>query len=211
MSVVKGKRKESQFEVIKHFYRMRKDITDLLLRDFGYSQKKSQKKIEKMFGGKSYEELTEKQQIHYSQKASRDYGFEEWFVGYQRDTIMDCIRNTTEYIFTANSIYPSIPEELVERRIYQDKAIGQCYRLLQELQYTIETLPVDIEKYIRFTDSINKEINLLKGWRKADNKFKRAFSDSAANFANVNNNGNANNNNASSSLGVRPDFDTTIK
>ena len=29
---------------------------------------------------------------------------------------------------------------------------------------------------------------------------------SAANFANVNNNGNANNNNASNSNGVRPDF-----
>ena len=38
MSVPKGKRKESQFEVIKHFYRLRKDITDLLLRDFGYNQ-----------------------------------------------------------------------------------------------------------------------------------------------------------------------------
>ena len=30
MTVPKGKRKESQFEVIKHFYRLRKDITDLL-------------------------------------------------------------------------------------------------------------------------------------------------------------------------------------
>jgi len=28
-------------------------------------------------------------------------------------------------------------EELTERRIYQDKAIGQCFRLLQELNYTI--------------------------------------------------------------------------
>lgn len=175
MSVPKGKRKESQFEVIKHFYRLRKDIADLLLRDFGYNQKKSQKKMEKMFGGKSYEELSDSQKEHYDKRVSRNNGFEEWFIGYQRDAIMDCIRNATEYIFTANSIYPSIPEELVERRIYQDKAIGQCYRLLQELQYTIETLPVDIQKYVRFTDDINKEINLLKGWRKAGNKFKKNF------------------------------------
>jgi hypothetical protein len=40
VSVPKRKRKQSQFEVIKHFYRLRKDITDLLLRDFGYSQTK---------------------------------------------------------------------------------------------------------------------------------------------------------------------------
>lgn len=42
MSVPKGKRKESQFEVIKNFYKLRKEITDLLLRDFGYSQNKSE-------------------------------------------------------------------------------------------------------------------------------------------------------------------------
>ena len=175
MTVLKNNRKESQFEVIKHFYRLRKDMTDLLLRDFGYSQSKSEKRMGKMFGGKSYEELSDSQKEHYNKNTSKNNGFEEWFIGYQRDTIMGCIRKATEYIFSANSIYPSIPEELVERRIYQDKAIGQCYRLLQELQYTIETLPVDIEKYIRFTDNINKEINLLKGWRKADNKFKKQF------------------------------------
>lgn len=175
MSVLKGKRKESQFEVIKHFYRLRKDITDLLLRDFGYNEKKSKIKVGKMFGGKPYEELSNSQQEHYNKVVSKNNGFEYWFIGYQRDTIMDCIRNATEYIFSANSIYPSIPEELVERRIFQDKAIGQCYRLLQELQYTTEVLPVDIQKYVRFTDSINKEINLLKGWRKADNKFKKQF------------------------------------
>ena len=40
--------------------------------------------------------------------------------------------------------------------------------LLQELQYIIETLPVDINKYTRFADSIQLEIALIKGWRKAD-------------------------------------------
>ena len=210
MSVPKSKRKESQFEVIKHFYRVRKDITDILLRDFGYTQKKSKKKLEKMFGGKQYEDLSDDQKINYNKTKERCFGFEEWFIGYQRDVIMDCIRKSTEYIFVANSIYPSIQEELIERRIYQDKAIGQCYRMLQEFQYTIETLPVDIQKYIKITDDINKEISLLKGWRKSDNKFKKAFSDSATNFANVNSNGNANNNDASNVFGVRPDFNATI-
>ena len=43
-----------------------------------------------------------------------------------------------------------------------------------------------------------------------ENKKIRASSDSASNFANVNNNGNANYNNASNANGVRPDFDDTI-
>lgn len=43
MSVLKNKRKASQFEVFHHLYKVRKDITDLLLRDFGYSFEKADK------------------------------------------------------------------------------------------------------------------------------------------------------------------------
>lgn len=68
-----------------------------------------------------------------------------------------------------------------------------------------------MNKYLRFADMIQTEINLIKGWRKSDNKFKRAISDTASNFANVNNNGNANYNNAGNSNGVRPDFDSAIE
>ena len=66
--------------------------------------------------------------------------------------------------------------------------------------------------YLQYGEAIQTEINLIKGWRKADNKFKiGATSTSAANFANVNNNGNANYNNASNSNGVRPDFNSAVK
>jgi hypothetical protein len=211
MAVVKRKRKESQFEVFHHFYKVRKNITDLLLRDFGYSAKKSDEYLSKIFGGRPYEELKEHEQKHYNLRKKKTNSFEEWFILDQRQAVMDCLRSIMENIFVANSIYPSYPEELVERRIYQDKAIGQCYRLLQELQYAIETLPVDMKAYLRFANDIEKEITLLKGWRKSDNKFKRVFSESATNFANVNNNGNANNNNASNSNGVRPDFKAVDK
>ena len=108
--------------------------------------------------------------------------------------------------------YPTCMEELIQRRIHQDEAIGQCHRLAQELQYAIETLPVDVNTYLQFGEAIQTEITLIKGWRKADNKFKiGATSTSAANFANVNNNGNANYNNASNSNGVRPDFNSAVK
>jgi len=50
MSVLKSKRKESPFEVFHHLYKMRKEITDLLLRDFGYSEGKALKYLEKQFG-----------------------------------------------------------------------------------------------------------------------------------------------------------------
>ena len=211
MSVLKAKRKSSQFEVFHHFYKTRKEITDLLLRDFGYDLERAEKRVAKLFGGKPYEELTPEEKVRYDKLKAKNEAFDNWFIEDERKCIVDCLREITKEVFTANSIYPTVMEELVERRLCQDRAIGQCYRLTQELQYAIETLPVDVNKYLRFADMIQTEINLIKGWRKSDNKFKRAISDSASNFANVNNNGNANYNNASNPLGVRPDFDSAIE
>ncbi len=202
MSVLKSKRKASQFEVFHHFYKMRKEVTDLLLRDFGYDYNRAENKVAKMFGGRSYTELTPEEKSRYDRLMEKNRAFDEWFIEDERKVIVDCLRSIGENVFLANSIYPTYMEELIERRLCQDKAIGLCYRLTQELQYAIETLPVDVNKYLRFAEMIQTEINLLKGWRKSDNKFKRAISDSASNFANVNNNGNANYNNASNSNGV---------
>lgn len=210
MSVVKRKRKPSQFEVFHHLYKLRRDITDLLLRDFGYSFEKSEKKLNKRFRNRSYEELSDSEKQQYDRLKARWKAFDEWFIQDERKVIIDCLREITKHVYIANSIYPTVPEELIQRRLHQDEALGQCYRLTQELQYSIETLPVDVNIYTRFGEAIQTEINLIKGWRKSDNKFKGVISTSSANFANVNNNGNANTNNASNSNGVRPEFDSTI-
>lgn len=210
MSVLKNKRKASQFEVFHHLYKMRRDITELLLRDFGYSYEKADKRLLKRFNGRGYADLTEAEQLQYDRLKQRWEAFDDWFLYDERQVIVDCLREITKHVFIANSIYPTCYEEFVQRRLHQDEAIGQCYRLTQELQYAIETLPVDVNTYLQFGEAIQTEINLIKGWRKADNKF-RATPNSAANFANVNNNGNANNNNASNANGVRPDFNPAVK
>ena len=211
MSVLKSKRKPSQFEVFHHLNKVRQEVTDLLLRDFGYSFEKAEKRLRKRFGGREFEALTDVEKDQYNRLKKRYEAFDEWFIEDERKVVIDCLRSIGEHVYTANSIYPTLHEELVERRVHQDLAIGQCYRLVQELQYAIETLPVDVNTYLRFGADIQKEVDLIKGWRKSDNKFKGAISTSAANFANVNNNGNANYNNASYSYGVRPDFDPAIK
>lgn len=210
MSVLKNKRKASQFEVFHHLYKMRRDITELLLRDFGYSFEKAEKRLLKQFGGRGYADLSEAERERYDRTKQRWESFDDWFIYDERQVIVDCLREITKHVFIANSIYPTCPEEFAQRRLHQDEAIGQCYRLTQELQYAIETLPVDVNTYLQFGEAIQTEINLIKGWRKADNKF-RATPNSAANFANVNNNGNANYNNASNANGVRPDFNSVVE
>lgn len=172
MSVVKSKRKESQFEVFHHFTKMRKKITDLLLRDFGYSYEKFDKKLSKIYGKK---ELTDSEKRNYERQKKRNEAFDEWYIFQERKIVMECLHSLNEHIYTANSIYPTCNEEFVERRIHQDIAIGQCFRLVQELQYAVETLPVDVNVYLNIASDIEKQISLLKGWRKSDNKLKKNF------------------------------------
>ena len=175
MTVVKRKRKESPFEVFHHLTKMRKDITDLLLRDFGYSNEKFQKNLERKYGGKPPDQLTDIQRQNLERQKKRAEAFDEWFICQERNVIISCLHRINEHVYTANSIYPSCSEELIERRKHQNLAIGQCYRLVQELQNSIETLPVDVNAYLIFSEQIQKEIDLIKGWRKSDNKFRKQF------------------------------------
>ena len=120
-------------------------------------------------------DLLDRQYKNIERQKRRSEAFDEWFIYQERNTIISCLHKINEHVYAANSIYPTCIEELKERRIHQDLAIGQCYRLVQELQYSIETLPVDINVYLRFSEQIQKEVDLIKGWRKSDNKFKKLF------------------------------------
>ena len=53
MSVIKRKRKESQFEVFRNMTKMRQEVTDLLLRDFGYKPDKVMAKINASYGNET--------------------------------------------------------------------------------------------------------------------------------------------------------------
>ncbi len=175
MSVPKSKRKASAFEVFHHLYTIRREITNLALRDFGYSAELAKKHLLKMFGGKELTELTEEELKRYNDIKARNEAFSSWFILDERKYVIICLRAIVREVFTANSIYPTIPEELATRRVCQDKALGLCIDLMQELQYIMETLPVDVNKHIRFADMIQHEIALIKGWRKSDNKFRSAL------------------------------------
>ena len=176
MSVIVAKRQESQFEVFHHWYQTRKEITNLMLYDFGLKPERQEQKLFRSLGIKDLTELNSldiPEQERYQKHKRRMASVVSWFLQEQRSSVMSCIRNVTEEVFVANSIYPTCLEELTERRLHQDRAIGQCFRLKQELQYTIEILEVDINRYANPAKMIDKEISLLKAWRKSDNKFKK--------------------------------------
>ena len=210
MTVLKSKRKESNFEVFNHSKKMKHEIVKLLKREFGFSQTKFEAELRKEFGGRSFDELSKQDQEIYNRTKEKWLKFYKQFIEKERDKILDCISNLQNEINFANTIYPTSDDGLTKRRLHQEAAIGWCNNLLNQLQFAVDELPVNVNSYMRIAEMIDRQIALLKKWRKSDNGFKKtwAVADSAANFANVNSNGNANANNASNANGVRPDFDT---
>ena len=77
-------------------------------------------------------------------------------------------------IHRANAMYVSNMLEYEERRFYQDKAIGNCVVLKQELQSIVDIISgLNLNKYKIPIQDIDKEINLIKSWRKSDNRLKK--------------------------------------
>ena len=82
MSVLVKKRKKSKFEVFDHWYNLRKELTDLLLRDFGYSFEKAEARLNKRFGNKPFEEMDEKEKERSQKTKERYQAFDEWYVAF---------------------------------------------------------------------------------------------------------------------------------
>lgn len=213
MTVPKHKRKQSKLEFMHNYYKIRDQMTFVLMNDFGYSRSKAEARIShKYFHNVPRAELPEPEKILFDEYLERsDRVFAEFVVS-EREFLLEKLRQLGSNLTSANGIYVTIIEEANERRLLQDRAITDCYTIITEFNSVLRALPVSATKYSGVSLLLAKEISLVKGWRQSDNKRRKqvlatALSDSASSFANANGNGNANCNNASNTNGVRPDFE----
>ena len=178
MAVLKNLRSLSSMEFYKNAITIRKLLTEWLLKDFGtkrsvrhinYAFKNIDEKDKKAINEtlEKYEEFSKKQ--FYSE-------YPEWFVNFERNIIIEILQEMISNITSANSIYATKDFEFDLRREYQDKAIIDCYKLYQELQYIISIFNTDLNHFIPFLEMIEKEVDLLKGWRQSDNKARKKLS-----------------------------------
>ena len=175
MSVIKANRQESPFEVMHNYDKMVRDIVDLLLRDFGFSADKATKALQRRIAQKPLEEYTDEQMKHFEKTAARIDSFDEWFIASTRERIFDCLMSIGDNLMYANNIYPTCPEESTERRIHQERAIALLYRLTQLIQTAVEILPTKKDAAFQAAGRISHEIDLIRGWRKYDNRQRGSF------------------------------------
>ena len=173
MSVLKSQRKLSDMEFYHNAVKLRQAIVLFLLRDFGIKPKvRRPENIAKSLKMDAedleiFTKLTEKYKIKRIEET-----FPEWIISYFRETIMKEARQLIYLITKANTIYPTSFAELDQRRELQTSAISCCEQLLQDFQFIITIFDVDINKFLPYVDLIQKEIALLKGWRKGDHRLK---------------------------------------
>ena len=172
MSVLKRKRNISKMEFYHNAIKLRLMITEFLLKDFGIKSRRRNLEFAKDVYDIEDEDVEEIENIlsAYDLKNSFIDNFPSWLIDKERDYFMDLLRSLMKNICSANTIHIRNKEEYYMRINYQTQAICDCENLLQEMQYIIYVTHPNVEKYMPYVDIIEKEIALLKGWRKSDNK-----------------------------------------
>lgn len=154
MSVIKSKQKPTQYEPYINAIQLRRDLTKLMLKDFGYRPKP----VSEYF--KNGKKKSLKQYNSDCEKRQKEEEFFFWFCDNERDFIIELMRKLSYYIQMTVSIgEPQFQRELEDKLSYYNKIVGTLESLYNELQYIIETLPVDINKYVSYSDSIDSLIN----------------------------------------------------
>ena len=167
-----SRRKQSRFEAEHQFYKLRDEITLLMIQDFGFSKEKYDEKIKRYRATHATATNVDAVVERWQRKSD---AFNRWFIDKECDAVLAILRNIESEFTFGNSIYPSETPakifEFLERRKHINAAISNCYVLKQELQYIIRVLPVDMNKYARFAEAIDAQVALYKGVRQADNRF----------------------------------------
>lgn len=154
--------------------KLRRQLIFLMGRDFGVKPRVRDTKFYtrkwKQEDAHALEELLEK----YGESKIVD-NYPLWLMEHVREQILLHLANMMKHVTRAYTIWATTKAEADLRRNSQDLAIADCESLKQELELAVDILPVDADKLLRYIDAIDREIALLKGWRKSDNKRKQAL------------------------------------
>lgn len=169
MSVLVKDRSQSKLEFYTNARKLQLQLLHLMSRDFGIKPKARNPDfyLEKM--EESDREVMTGILVHYGiDTIVEDYP--TWMIDMLRKRVLNHLQELMEHITRAYTIWATNRTEAEDRRLSQDHAIATCEILKQDMELIKDVLPVKAEKLLRTIDSINREIALLKGWRKSDNK-----------------------------------------
>ena len=93
-----------------------------------------------------------------------------WVIDKYRDLLWNYTQNLMRDIRSGNSINATTVEEYYMRRKHQSMAIADCYNLIDVFTQLRDVYGMNLRSSEHIVDLLNKEVVLLLGWRKRDNK-----------------------------------------
>lgn len=156
MSVLVSDRSESKYEAITFAQTLHSMLTEFMGRDFGV---------------KDVDNFVRRQYAN-GKIPSENYSRYRFLMQNAKDRIDTNAAILTSKLVSAYRLYPTNLHEYQRRRDLQNEALGHCEILIHELQHIVEVFEVDINRYGRYIEAIDREIDLIKRWRVRDNKIK---------------------------------------
>lgn len=172
-----SKRSKSDLKAQSLCYDLRKRITAELMLSFGFSEKRMDAHIKKITG---FIKDDEERQHRSDRLREVEENFDMWYIQQERIRILNLMQNISGHMRAANSIWPEYWQEFIERRLEWDRALEECNKLQDELQYIAEVLPADKNKYMRIVLDIEALFKMIKSLRQSDNRFKKHLKDQVA-------------------------------
>ena len=176
MSVLLINRGLSELEFYHNAVKLYDDMTNLFLRNFSIKSKTrpviSEAEKEAVLNDYPFMERVFRR-LEKLEQAEVVHEYPSWLIEHYRVRMLAELDALLDNITDANTIYPINEHELEVRRDYQTAAIGNCEKLIKIMQRAMVALPVDVNKLLPYVDVIDKEVALLKGWRKANSKIKK--------------------------------------
>ena len=172
-NVHKADRNQSKFEVLEQAVRLKKILRELsYVRNFGYKVRTepTMPRNAAQWSKDSLEGYMKREK----EKIEKAKLLDEKFLGHKRSVIEDDIDRMMHGIVSANSLrVPTCMAEADERRLNQERAIAACEEIIIDLQDIMDTVPIDKNWMTQVEPEIEKELALLRAWKKSDNEKRR--------------------------------------
>lgn len=180
MSVPKWRRSGSKLDAFYEAVKLRHIVTQMIMRSYGMKTK-----YKSLIPDRLREEYPDLAKLFqrvdkYQQKVEETKvlsKYDDWIVSRTRNNLFKYTSNLVANISAANEIKCTLDFEYRKRISLEDYAISDIANIRQEVQFVEEFFDIDLNKYMEFSEQLEKTKNYLYRWKKSTVKDYMKFLD----------------------------------
>ena len=177
MSVPKWRRSGSKLDAFYEAVKLRHIVTQMIMRSYGMKTKHKSLIPDRLRNeypdlAKLFEKIDKYQTKVEETKVLSKY--DDWIVSRTRNNLFKYTSNLVAHISAANEIKCTLDFEFKKRISLEDEAISDIANIRQEVQFVEEFFDIDLNKYMEYSEQLEKTKNYLYRWKKSTvNEYKK--------------------------------------